>query len=256
MKEAAINDQQTDRQEDSVQRTNLLALSRRSRRNSERVEAQPESTVETAEFAAATSGRDDANREDATNEAAGHEATGSEAAGHEAADREDAASEDAAREGTGRKGTGREDAPKRHRFRNWRRQRPFIGGVLAVLGGVELFFSGQLDTGNLQVQFGIEGLQATVIPIALVVLGLLSMFRPTHHVFYGIIALVLSVYSLIGVNLGGFILGMLLSSIGSILIVAWMGPRKPKSDAPSSDAQAPAAGRREDTQSAGEEGVA
>ncbi|MDN5659850.1 MAG: DUF6114 domain-containing protein, partial [Brevibacterium aurantiacum] len=172
------------------------------------------------------------------------------------ADREDAASEDAAREGTGRKGTGREDAPKRHRFRNWRRQRPFIGGVLAVLGGVELFFSGQLDTGNLQVQFGIEGLQATVIPIALVVLGLLSMFRPTHHVFYGIIALVLSVYSLIGVNLGGFILGMLLSSIGSILIVAWMGPRKPKSDAPSSDAQAPAAGRREDTQSAGEEGVA
>ncbi|WP_231444191.1 DUF6114 domain-containing protein [Brevibacterium zhoupengii] len=236
MKEAAINDQQTDRQEDSEQRTNLLALSRRSRRSSERVEAQPESTVETAEFAAATSGHDDANREDATNKAAGHE---------EAAD-------EAAR----RKGAGREDAPKRHRFRNWRRQRPFIGGVLAALGGVELFFSGQLDTGNLQIQFGIEGLQATVIPIALVVLGLLAMFKPTHHVFYGIIALVLSVYSLIGVNLGGFILGMLLSSIGSILIVAWMGPRKPKSDAPSSDAQAPVAGRREDTQSAGEEGVA
>ncbi|WP_240372568.1 DUF6114 domain-containing protein [Brevibacterium zhoupengii] len=251
MKEAAINDQQTDRQEDSAQRTNLLALSRRSRRSSERVEAQPESTVETAEFAATTSGRDDANREDAGREASGSEPASHEATGHEAADREDAASE-----GTGRKGTGREDAPKRHRFRNWRRQRPFIGGVLAVLGGVELFFSGQLDTGNLQVQFGIEGLQATVIPIALVVLGLLSMFRPTHHVFYGIIALVLSVYSLIGVNLGGFILGMLLSSIGSILIVAWMGPRKPKSDAPSSDAQAPAAGRREDTQSAGEEGVA
>lgn len=244
MKEAAINDQQTDRQEDSVQRTNLLALSRRSRRNSERVEAQPESTVETAEFAAATSGRDDANREDATNEAAGHEATGSEAAGHEAADREDAASEDAAREGTGRKGTGREDAPKRHRFRNWRRQRPFIGGVLAVLGGVELFFSGQLDTGNLQVQFGIEGLQATVIPIALVVLGLFAIFQPKQHMFYGIIALVLAVYSLIGVNLGGFIIGMLLASIGSVLVVAWMGPRDPVTDAERKDGEA----------SAGEEG--
>ncbi|MCF2570991.1 hypothetical protein HX613_02350 [Brevibacterium sp. UCMA 11754] len=58
-------------------------------------------------------------------------------------------------------------------------------------------------------------MQATVIPIALVVLGLLAIFRPTHHVFYGIIALVLAVYSLVGVNLGGFILGMLLSSIGS-----------------------------------------
>ncbi|MCF2570997.1 DUF6114 domain-containing protein [Brevibacterium sp. UCMA 11754] len=221
MREAAINDQQTDKQEGAEQRTSLLALSRRSRRNSEREEAKPESTVETAEFDAATSRRDDAGRENAV-----------------------------------REGAGREDAPKRHRFRNWRRQRPFIGGVLAALGGIELFFSGQLDTGNLQIQFGIEGLQATVIPIALVVLGLLAIFRPTHHVFYGIIALVLAVYSLVGVNLGGFILGMLLSSIGSILVVAWMGPRAPKSDAQGSDAQAPAAGRREDTQSAGEEGTA
>ncbi|WP_252199892.1 DUF6114 domain-containing protein [Brevibacterium sp. RIT 803] len=226
MKEAAINDQQTDKQEGSEQRTSLLALSRRSRRDSEREEARPESTVETAEFDAATAGREDAS---------------SEGAGRENAAREEA---------------GHEDAPKRRRFRKWRRQRPFIGGVLAALGGIELFFSGQLDTGNLQIQFGIEGLQATVIPIALVVLALLSIFRPTHHVFYGIIALVLAVYSLVGVNLGGFILGMLLSSIGSILIVAWMGPRAPKSDAHSSDAQAPAAGRREDTQSAGDKDVA
>ena len=117
---------------------------------------------------------------------------------------------------------------KRQGFKHWRRQRPFIGGVLAVLGGIELFFSGQLDLGNMQIQFGIEGLQATVVPIAIVVLALLSIFRPTHHVFYGIIALVLAVYSLIGVNLGGFIIGMLLSTIGAILIVAWMGPRGPK----------------------------
>lgn len=218
MKEAAINDQQADDQEGAEQRTSLLALSRRSRRNDQGEQTQPESTVETAEFDAATSGREDAGRE----------------------------------------GTGREDAPKRHRFRNWRHQRPFIGGVLAALGGIELFFSGQLDTGNLQIQFGIEGLQATVIPIALVVLGLIAIFKPTHHVFYGIIALVLAVYSLIGVNLGGFIIGMLLSAIGSILVVAWMGPRKPKSKsgAHSSDAQAPAAGRREETQSAGEEDAA
>ena len=114
------------------------------------------------------------------------------------------------------------------RFRVWARSRPFVGGLLVVLGGIELFCSGQLDLGNIRIQFGIEGLQATVLPIAIVVLALLSIFRPTHHVFYGIIALVLAVYSLIGVNLGGFIIGMLLSSIGAILIVAWMGPRGPK----------------------------
>ncbi|GAA3846359.1 hypothetical protein KACC15558_27400 [Brevibacterium ammoniilyticum] len=116
------------------------------------------------------------------------------------------------------------------RFRLWRRQRPFIGGLLVVLGGIELFFSGQLDTGRIQVQFGIEGLQATVIPIALVLLGVLAIAMPVHHVFYGILALIIAVYSLIGVNLGGFVLGMLLASVGAVLVVAWMGPRESRSE--------------------------
>lgn len=116
------------------------------------------------------------------------------------------------------------------RFRLWRRQRPYIGGLLVVLGGIELFFSGQLDTGRIQVQFGIEGLQATIIPIALVLLGVLAIAMPVHHVFYGILALIIAVYSLIGVNLGGFVLGMLLASIGAVLVVAWMGPRESRSE--------------------------
>src|SRR5699024_1324287 len=78
---------------------------------------------------------------------------------------------------------------KRRRFKHWRRQRPFIGGVLMALGGIELFFSGQLDMGNLQIQFGIEGLQATIIPIARLSLGISVICMPTHHIFYGIIAL-------------------------------------------------------------------
>lgn len=145
------------------------------------------------------------------------------------------------------------DEEKRQGFRHWRLQRPLIGAVLVVLGGIELFFSGQLDTGNLHIQFGIEGLQATIIPIALAALGLSAMFRPTHHMFYGIIALVLAVYSLIGVNLGGFILGMLLSTIGAILVVAWMGPREPKPKKRTSK-KASDAGRRDDAESAGPAG--
>lgn len=194
MRDSAANGQPTDEreaadQEATVQKTSLLALSRRSRRADEQSDSS-ESGVETAEFAVPTPEARDADSSE------GAEMT--------------------------------EGAEKRQGFKHWRRQRPFIGGVLAVLGGIELFFSGQLDLGNMQIQFGIEGLQATVLPIAIVVLALLSIFRPTHHVFYGIIALVLAVYSLIGVNLGGFIIGMLLSSIGAILIVAWMGPRGPK----------------------------
>lgn len=107
-------------------------------------------------------------------------------------------------------------------FRTWRKERPFIGGLLVALGGVEMFFSGQLDIGHLHVQLGIEGLQATIIPIALLLLGILSMTMPDHHVFYGVLALAVAVYSLVGVNLGGFLIGMLLAGTGGVLVAAWM----------------------------------
>lgn len=122
-------------------------------------------------------------------------------------------------------GDGTETSTRRERFRAWRRRRPFVGGLLTTLGGVEMFFSGQLDLGRIHVQLGIEGLQATIIPVLLVLLGVLAIAMPAHRIFYGVIALAVAVYSLIGVNLGGFFIGMLLSSIGGVLTVAWM-PRE------------------------------
>lgn len=116
-------------------------------------------------------------------------------------------------------------------FVEWRRKRPFVGGLLTMIAGVEMFFSGQLDIGKIHVQLGIEGFQATIIPVVLVVLGLLSMLTPVHRVFYGVISLVVSVYSIIGVNLGGFFLGMTLGAIGGVLIVSWM----PKVDREAAD---------------------
>lgn len=110
-------------------------------------------------------------------------------------------------------------------FAAWARRRPFVGGLLTVLSGFELFFSGQLDVGNIHVQVGIEGFQATVIPIAMVLLGILAILMPVHRIFYGVISLVVAVYSLIGVNLGGFFVGMLLGAVGGILTVAW-APKK------------------------------
>jgi len=107
-------------------------------------------------------------------------------------------------------------------FGTWARNRPFAGGVLTVLAGIEMFFSGQLDIGNIHVQLGIEGFQATIIPVGMVLLGILAVLMPAHRIFYGVLSLVLAVYSLIGVNLGGFFVGMLLGSVGGILIVAWM----------------------------------
>jgi hypothetical protein len=113
----------------------------------------------------------------------------------------------------------------RAEFRSWTKKRPFVGGMLVILAGIEMFFSGQLDVGHIHVQVGVEGFQATIIPIGLVLLGLLAMLMPVHRIFYGVIALVIAVYSLIGVNLGGFFIGMLLGTVGGILIVSWM-PKK------------------------------
>ena len=113
-------------------------------------------------------------------------------------------------------------APRDARFRTWRRERPFVGGLLVALGGIEMFFSGQLDIGHIHVQLGIEGLQATIIPIALVLLGILAITMPAHHVFYGVIALAVAVYSLVGVNLGGFLIGMILACVGGVIVMAWM----------------------------------
>jgi hypothetical protein len=228
-------------QEATAERTSLLALSRRSRRASERRKHR-ESDAETAEFDAMAAEEDETAEFDSTaSETAASDAAATPA---DSTAVDSTAVDSAATEAADRGG-------KRRRFKHWRRQRPFIGGVLTALGGIELFFSGQLDMGNLQIQFGIEGLQATIIPIVLLALGISVIFRPTHHIFYGIIALVLAVYSLIGVNLGGFLLGMLLSTIGAILVVAWMGPRDPASDA--SHARAPAAERRGESKPAGEE---
>lgn len=118
---------------------------------------------------------------------------------------------------------------RRSAFRAWSRRRPFLGGTLTALAGVEMFFSGQLDIGKIHVQVGIEGLQATIIPVLLVLLGVLAVAMPVHRIFYGVLALAVSVYSLIGVNLGGFFLGMLLSTVGGVLVVSWMP--KPTDDA-------------------------
>ncbi len=121
-------------------------------------------------------------------------------------------------------------------FGAWARQRPFVGGLLVVLAGIEMFFSGQLDIGNIHVQLGIEGFQATVIPIGMVLLGILAVLMPAHRIFYGVLALVLAVYSIVGVNLGGFFIGMLLGAVGGVLVVAWL-PKKEAVEAPQAPPQ-------------------
>ena len=126
------------------------------------------------------------------------------------------------------------------RFGAWRRSRPFWGGLITIVAGLELFGSGQLDFGHLHLQFGVQGMQATILPIVLVLLGILAWTMPVHRVFYGVIALVVSIYSLIGVNFGGFMLGTVLGIVGSVWTLAWL-PRDAAepADEPATEASRP-----------------
>lgn len=125
----------------------------------------------------------------------------------------------------GRPGLRARLADWRRDFRPWRRQRPFVGGVLVVLAGLEMLLSGPIKLDqlgmNVVLQFGVEGAQATILPLALVLLGILVIAQPVHRIFYGVIALAISVYSIAGVNLGGWIVGFLLGVVGGIIVVSW-----------------------------------
>jgi hypothetical protein len=93
--------------------------------------------------------------------------------------------------------------------------------LFLLLGGLQLFLSSNLDLGGISVHFGPEGFLSYLLPLLLLLCGLLVWVTPAQRVFYGVIGALTSVYSLIGLNLGGFFLGMLFGVLGSSLAIAW-----------------------------------
>ncbi|MFI6825366.1 DUF6114 domain-containing protein [Micromonospora sp. NPDC050187] len=115
----------------------------------------------------------------------------------------------------------------RRRFHRWRRSRPFWGGLLTALAGVQIFGTTQMSLGGLTFQMGPTGFLSWVIPTILVACGMFMWFAPQHRMFYAVVAAVTAVFSLIGVNLGGFFVGLLLGMVGSALGFAWAPARAP-----------------------------
>jgi hypothetical protein len=107
-------------------------------------------------------------------------------------------------------------------FRLWRRTRPFWGGLLTALAGLEIFGTTQMSLGGLAFQLGPTGFLSWLIPAILVTCGMLMWFKPQHRILYAVVAAVTALFSLIGVNLGGFFIGLLLGAFGSALSFGWM----------------------------------
>ncbi len=114
------------------------------------------------------------------------------------------------------------------KFRQWRRTRPFWGGLLLSLAGVELYLSGNLTLKNIEIHIGQQGFLIYLLPVIMLLCGLLVWFSPPQRLFYGIIGLLTALYSFLGLNLGGFFIGMLIGILGGALVIAWGPPRGPK----------------------------
>lgn len=124
-------------------------------------------------------------------------------------------------------------------FREWRRRRPFWGGLLILLAGAEMFLT-EIAPLHVVIHLGVEGLAGEAVPVVLAVCGLLLLFAPDQRLFYSIIAVLLTVASWITSNLGGFILGLILGLVGCALAFAWtpLPDPDPATPAPSEPAAA------------------
>lgn len=128
--------------------------------------------------------------------------------------------------GTGSAGTRARAVSAWRSFRAWRRSRPFWGGLLLLLAGVELLAIPLLSVlahGSVKVviYIGVGGVFGVLIGGLLVACGLLVWFHPVQRTFYAIAGVLLAVASFVATNLGGFFLGMLLGVTGASLSFGW-----------------------------------
>lgn len=105
-------------------------------------------------------------------------------------------------------------------FRQWRRARPFWGGVLTLLAGAEIF---GLTAGpfTLSVLKATATLSSILIPLVLLILVIATWRQVELRSITGPVIIVLALATLVVANLGGFVIGMLLGVIGGSLIFAW-----------------------------------
>ena len=115
---------------------------------------------------------------------------------------------------------GPEPRGARRAFREWRRSRPFWGGLLVLLGGTEMLLLYKAPM-KVTIHMGAYGLAGYLVPILLIVLGLSLVFDPQHRTFYSILALLFAIASWMTSNLGGFLFGMVLAMTGASLAYGW-----------------------------------
>ncbi len=115
-------------------------------------------------------------------------------------------------------------AKRRRSFTLWRRTRPFWGGLLVILGGLEIIVVTRAPLA-VMMHVGTQGTIGYLIPFIIVICGSLIIFTPQQRIWNACVAMVLGLATWLTSNLGGFLLGMLLTLVGAALAFAWQ-PRR------------------------------
>jgi hypothetical protein len=112
-------------------------------------------------------------------------------------------------------------------FRRWRAGRPFWGGLLLALGGVEVLLTLKASL-DVILHVGMQGLAGYLLPAVMLLCGVLILFNPSQRLFYSVIGVLVSLGTWLTSNLGGFFVGLLLGVVGSCLTFGWLPDQEPR----------------------------
>lgn len=107
----------------------------------------------------------------------------------------------------------------RTRFRRWRRSRPFWGGLITMLGGLEVMIIPLTAYKIILVSPSVS--IGAAVGAVILIFGILTLMSPPQNKLYGLLAVLGGVLSFVTSNLGGFVIGAILSILGGALTFAW-----------------------------------
>jgi len=111
-------------------------------------------------------------------------------------------------------------------FRAWRRSRPFWAGLWTILGGL-LMAAGPLTAIKVILVAGTTVLFGVLVGVLVLAMGIFLWFTPHLRQVVGILAVLFSLVSLITSDYGGFVVGLILGTVGGAMGFAW-SPVQPR----------------------------
>jgi len=105
-------------------------------------------------------------------------------------------------------------------FRAWRKARPFWGGLWCVLAGAAMAY-GPTTAIKVILISGTVVWAGILVGVLVAIMGLFLWFTPQLRQVVGIVAVVLSIVSLLTSDYGGFGIGLILGTVGGAMGFAW-----------------------------------